>query len=1097
MSCALSELFLAQVSRRPNEIALQTTTEAITFSKLHSRAVTIRDIIVARKRRSPQHALKTGLSVAIACGTARTAEICAVLAVVLAGGCFIPLDESLPLCRLLEVVGDAQPDTIIVAQSSSASHTSAWRHRIAAVSEVGRRQGCQLLDLEDNGQPVKSGDGQACGDTGRSEVGNATASPSPTITVEANDGARASADNPFAAKERPRSAVRGCAEQFEEEHAAPSKGGAMSDGGMPTGAKVGYCCSAVPDNEDLLYILYTSGTTGMPKGVRGTRSGALNRIRFGWSLSPFRNEGELVCRRTPSCFVDFVAEVFCPLLAGVPIFLPDSGAHADPLLLVPALASAKASRITLTPSLLASVLRTTSSQTLLPDLHTWFVSGEALHPDLALLFRQRVSPSTQLVNLYGSTEVSGDATFCTLDDVIAKASNSYTTGGDSGVLIGKPLPGIHLLVVGPDLRPVPSGQPGELLVGGVGVALGYHRRPQETRDTFLRSVAHNPRTQGKDVVHIPGLEPGHRVVRTRDRVVQPKAGGPLFWLGKLDGEVKVRGARVSLEEVEVVACRTAGLPTGSFAVAFDPGRDTFQDSKGKCSESEGTLPATASTSPDRGRLWGFFDPNRAQGLKQGDGLAKLRLQLAERLTPAQLPAVLVPVEEGFPLTTSGKVDRRGLLRKYRKHAVELLGEQQVTCTKMIGAHLPEDPRSESRGIHATARNAIAQAVVAVLPNAQACVAAWLSQSESTGEGRDFSNLTFRGLGGTSLLAVEAAWRASNHAVRIGRGPATAPVPQSCRLSAENFLRGTLEEAVLILDDILRTASPCSVRTKTVADKVVGGSTNGLVTTDDGLDDVAAVADPVSTVPLASIAVEKARLLAPLARRKRRYGETEKCHGQERLRAFFAASRAGAGFRHTRACLGEVETWTGHDSGVEKSRVELEVRWSSCLSKCIDATPLVVLPKPTGSVADRASKGCTDQTGGVTDDASTQSSPPECFCRSNLTSLGHGSEARKVEDGRSIVSGKPQAPVNPQGSVYIGSHSGEFQALDLVTGEREWSFTAKGRIESGAACSLNGRTLFVGCHDGNLYAINRRTGALSWSFKTGDAIKCTPVCMPSS
>ncbi|CAN0488661.1 unnamed protein product, partial [Scytosiphon promiscuus] len=63
-----------------------------------------------------------------------------------------------------------------------------------------------------------------------------------------------------------------------------------------------------------------------------------------------------------------------------------------------------------------------------------------------------------------------------------------------------------------------------------------------------------------------------------------------------------------------------------------------------------------STSPDRGRLWGFFKPDRAQLLKKGDALAKLRVQLSEMLTPAQLPAVLIPVDGGFPLTTSGKVN---------------------------------------------------------------------------------------------------------------------------------------------------------------------------------------------------------------------------------------------------------------------------------------------------------------------------------------------------------------------------------------------------------------------------------------------------------
>lgn len=106
-----------------------------------------------------------------------------------------------------------------------------------------------------------------------------------------------------------------------------------------------------------------------------------------------------------------------------------------------------------------------------------------------------------------------------------------------GVLIGKPLPGVSLAIVSPDRKVVPVGQAGELLVGGVGVALGYHSQ-QEAAGKFLRSVAPSTDRKGEGVVHIPGLEPGRRVVCTGDRVVQPVDDGPLFWLGKLDGEVR-------------------------------------------------------------------------------------------------------------------------------------------------------------------------------------------------------------------------------------------------------------------------------------------------------------------------------------------------------------------------------------------------------------------------------------------------------------------------------------------------------------------------------------------------------------------------------
>lgn len=617
-------------------------------------------------------------------------------------------------------------------------------------------------------------------------------------------------------------------------------------------------------------------------------------------------------------------------------------------------------------------------------------------------------------------------------------------------------------------------------------------------------------------------------------------------------QVKVRGARVSLEEVEVLACRAAGLPTGSFAVAYDRGTNTFHDNKGDRSNAESVSPAIASASPDHGRLWGFFEPNRAHMPKKGYGLAELRHQLAEMLTPAQLPAVLVPVLGGFPLTTSGKVthwklpylpqlpamscseacilkvctreaksafgeqcvhsltfaanaftpqvDRRALLRSVRKHAMELPAEQQVPDTKVMDAHLLEDPRNEREATFSTARKVIAQAVAGVLPNAQACVSAWLAHSESTtGEDGAFSNLTFGELGGTSLLAVEAAWRASNHAVRIGAGPTSKPIPPPRRLTADDFLRGTLEEAASILDDILRTAPLFSARTSPVLDKVMGGSTKGFGITDDGPDDnVAAVAGPGSPSRISSAAATAFPRALP-ASGKRRYGETDSRFEQSRSRSFFAASRAGAGFRHTPACLGNADTCSGQGTGVENARVKLDGRWSSCLSKCIDATPLVVLPKPTPSAMGRVRKERADESDGVPDGTSTQSTAPECLCRSSSWGDADGSKARKVEEDKSPACGNPVASCPTprlQGSVYVGSHSGEFQALNLVSGDREWSFKAKGRIESGAACSLDGRTVFVGCHDGRLYAIDRRTGTLSWCFETGDAIKCTPVCMHS-
>lgn len=358
-------------------------------------------------------------------------------------------------------------------------------------------------------------------------------------------------------------------------------------------------------------------------------------------------------------------------------------------------------------------------------------------------------------------QVSGDATYCTLDEIVQSGAPGAVPGG---VLIGTPLPGVHLSVVGPDLLPVPVGQPGELLVGGVGVALGYHCHHLEAGTKFLRSAAHDCERKAGSGVHIPGLQPGRRVFRTGDRVVQPMAGGPFFWLGKLDGEVwccylgtgrvscsdlnsavvpfchargresrdgdnlernmgrpcraavlifdgctkgtiratgssifaarfstrffcqvKVRGARVSLEEVEILACRATGLPAGAFSAVYHPGRMATNKIPSDGSKHDKVAAAIATNDPDRGRLLGFFVLKGAPDTT--DGFAEMKRQMTTEMTAAQLPAVLLPVVGGFPLTSTGKVRHRcvGLLfRDAAYHACLRRGFIGHRCLILVG-----------------------------------------------------------------------------------------------------------------------------------------------------------------------------------------------------------------------------------------------------------------------------------------------------------------------------------------------------------------------------------------------------------------------------
>jgi len=362
----------------------------------------------------------------------------------------------------------------------------------------------------------------------------------------------------------------------------------------------------VESSGERLYVLYTSGSSGRPKGVEGTHGGALNRFEWMWGRYPFE-AGEVCCQKTNLGFVDSVWEIFGPLLAGVPSVIVPQEALLDPEELIGYLARHGVTRMVLVPSLLRALLdHAPNLGERLPKLKLWSLSGEALPWELAGRF-QKAFPQATLLNIYGSSEVAADVTW---HEVTERAEEKTGT-----VPIGRPISNTQVYVLDRYRNPVPVGVRGEIYVGGAGLALGYWRQPELTAERFVE----NPIAPEKSA----------RLYKTGD-LGRWQKNGEIEYLGRIDSEVKVRGMRIDLREIEAVLAGQEGI------------EEAVVELKGEGGE-EARLVAY---------LVGRANEN---GLNARELRKYLRTKLPEHMVPASY--VLV---EKMPLLPSGKVNRRAL-----------------------------------------------------------------------------------------------------------------------------------------------------------------------------------------------------------------------------------------------------------------------------------------------------------------------------------------------------------------------------------------------------------------------------------------------------
>ncbi|MFD9942349.1 amino acid adenylation domain-containing protein, partial [Nonomuraea sp. NPDC059022] len=333
------------------------------------------------------------------------------------------------------------------------------------------------------------------------------------------------------------------------------------------------------------YVIYTSGSTGNPKGVVISHAAISNRLRWMSEAFPLTPEDRIL-HKTPFTFDVSVWELFWPLIAGAGMVVAGPEAHRDTAELVRLIGEHRVTTVHFVPSLLDALLE---ERPALPSLRRVICSGEALPTSLAGRFHAAL-PDTELHNLYGPTEAAVDVTWHACEP------------GESRTPIGRPITGIRVEILDGNGERVPIGAPGELCVGGIGLAHGYLGRPGLTARQFTPS-------------------PHGRLYRTGD-LARWLPDGEVEYLGRIDHQVKIRGIRVEPGEVE--AALTAHPSVRSAVVLAR-----------------------------RGALVGYLVAET--GIDLPALTAHLRVRLPEHLVPAQY-AVL----EELPLTPNGKLDRHAL-----------------------------------------------------------------------------------------------------------------------------------------------------------------------------------------------------------------------------------------------------------------------------------------------------------------------------------------------------------------------------------------------------------------------------------------------------
>jgi amino acid adenylation domain-containing protein len=365
----------------------------------------------------------------------------------------------------------------------------------------------------------------------------------------------------------------------------------------------------MPENRtrpaDLAYIIYTSGSTGKPKGVIISHRALLNFL-CSMSRDPGFTADDVLLSVTTISFDIAGLEIYLPLMAGGRLVIAGSEEVTDGAKLVNLMKTSGATVMQATPSTWRLMLEAGWS----PDTPVKILcGGESMPLDLAQKLLDR---GTSVWNMYGPTETTIWSTIYRL-----RSKNDP-------VLIGRPIANTTMYILDKHRQPVPAGVPGELYIGGEGLALGYWNRPELTAERFIK----NPFSDDDEA----------RIYRTGD-LARYRPDGNIECLGRIDNQVKVRGHRIELGEIESIINGMPGVKQSVVVVRED--------------------------TPGDKRITAYLEPSAEKGnmLSVSEIREYVRKSLPEYMAPS-----FYMIMESLPLTPNGKIDRRMLPRPERETA---------------------------------------------------------------------------------------------------------------------------------------------------------------------------------------------------------------------------------------------------------------------------------------------------------------------------------------------------------------------------------------------------------------------------------------------